>query len=68
MQIKPSEVSQFCIDSLHNSTIQIQIEKSNSFILDLDNVTPALRNNIEKPDMSLRTFLELLTTQPFLNE
>jgi len=63
------ELTPHCQSFLRNTgQLQIRIVRSEAFILDLNTLQQAMVNDVtQPPDHTLRTFLELLTSQPFLN-
>ncbi|KAI1729604.1 piwi domain-containing protein [Ditylenchus destructor] len=68
VQIVPDEMEDFVRVSLRNSPASIKIVPSSTFKLPLSLVDSSLCSSPDKQaDHSLRTFLELLTTQPLLN-
>ncbi|KAI1718357.1 piwi domain-containing protein [Ditylenchus destructor] len=68
IEIRPEEMDEFCRLSLRNSPVTVEITKSLAFELRLDDVKPGLCTDATlTADHSLRTFLELATSQPFLN-
>ncbi|KAI1720408.1 piwi domain-containing protein [Ditylenchus destructor] len=68
IEIRSEEMDEFCRLSLRNSSVTVEITKSLAYELRLDDVKPALCSDASlTADHSLRTFLELATSQPFLN-
>ncbi|KAF7640225.1 hypothetical protein Mgra_00000053 [Meloidogyne graminicola] len=69
-EIKPERMSEFCRKFLYNATITFELQPCKaSHELNLNDIESALcpAPNIQA-DHSLRTFLEMLTSQPFINE
>uniref|UniRef100_A0A915EF94 Piwi domain-containing protein n=1 Tax=Ditylenchus dipsaci TaxID=166011 RepID=A0A915EF94_9BILA len=67
-EVSPDEQSDFCQLFLRKSPVRISICKSEAYELDLCDVRPSLCSDVSlQADRSLRTFLELLTSQSFLN-
>ncbi|KAI1713755.1 piwi domain-containing protein [Ditylenchus destructor] len=68
VQIEPEEMEDFVRVTLRDSPVVIKIVPSSTFKLPLSLVDSSLCSSPDKQsDHSLRTFLELLTTQPLLN-
>uniref|UniRef100_A0A914CYM2 Uncharacterized protein n=1 Tax=Acrobeloides nanus TaxID=290746 RepID=A0A914CYM2_9BILA len=66
--IKPGEMNDFCKKYLFNSEVEIFLQESESFELDLTDFMPSLAIDVDKQaNRDLRTFLELLTSQHAVN-